>query len=179
MFSFLLWWYLLIFLNKYRNSASLFLMLLSLATLHSPLVAEKLPWSFTLPSWYPSQPFSPSPTFVSPMDKREASWRTWFLYKAVGFIPSVPCTGYGEKPSFKRWKICLPVPQVLKMLTTRFSFSHRCDARGRGSSLGRTPPIRGFICQCALPDASPWQKQSRGMCMKKAASSDSCAPPAM
>lgn len=59
--------------------------------------------------------------------------------------------------------------------------SRHCDTRGRGFSLGRTPYIRDFICQCALPNASPKQKHSREVCIKikKAASLDSCAVPAI
>jgi len=47
------------------------------------------------------------------MEKREATWRTGFLHREVGFVPAALCTGPGKKPSFKRRKICPPDPQAL------------------------------------------------------------------
>lgn len=95
------------------------------------------------------------------MDKREPFWRTWFLHKEVGFILSVLHTGHGKKPSFKRSRSS---QRWGTMLTMAFSFSHGSDTRGWGSSLGRSPYMRDFICECALPNASPQaEAQQRGL----------------
>lgn len=122
-------------------------------------------------------------TFVSPWTRGKQSGEHDSCTKGWGLSHQSSVPGRGKKPSFKRRKICLPVPQALKdcpfpaltagegparwwstTLTMRFSFSHHCDTRGRGSSLGRTPHIRDVIHQCALPNASPLtEAQQRGL----------------
>lgn len=132
------------------------------------------------------------------MDKSKVTWRTWILQRG-GVYPISPlywlwqetliqekedvpmCPPYTKDCPFPALTAEGPACWWGMMLTVRFSLSRHWDTRGRGSSLERTPYVRDFICQCALPNASPKQQHSREVCIKikKAASLDSCAAPAI
>lgn len=128
------------------------------------------------------------------MDKREVILGTWILLRGGVYLywlwqetliqekEDVPICPSGTKDCpFPALTVEGPACWWGMTLTTKFSLSRHCDTRSRGSSLGRTPYIRDFICQSALPSASPKQKHSREVWTKiqNAASLNSSAAPAI